>query len=311
MSIDNSISCASCHRQEFAFSDTLVASAGMLGGKTSRHSMLLVNARFADEMRFFWNERAANLPQQTTHPIQEHMEMGFSGQGGRPGIAALISKLQAIDYYKELLQLSYGDANLSESRLQECLSQFIFYIQSFDSCFDAGRASAPNDGAPFTKFTPQENMGKKLFLAPRVFNGSGQRTGGGLGCQGCHRAPEFDINPLSLNNGITGPLAGPGREFDITRSPALRDLVRGSDKRLNGPLMHTGNVSGLRGAVDHYNSITATPAQNPNLDPRVRPNGMGQQLNMTEDEKRAIVAFLETLGSNNMYTYKKWSNPFR
>ena len=51
--------------------------------------MRLVNARFAVEAKFFWDERAAPLEQQTTKPIQDHAEMGFSGQSGRPVLADL------------------------------------------------------------------------------------------------------------------------------------------------------------------------------------------------------------------------------
>ena len=60
LSVDNTISCGSCHQQQFAFSDTAVASIGV-NGTTARHSMRLVNARFSNEVRFFWNERAATL----------------------------------------------------------------------------------------------------------------------------------------------------------------------------------------------------------------------------------------------------------
>ena len=84
LSIDNTISCGSCHKQEFAFSDTAIASKGVAGGLTARHSMRLINSRFAVERKFFWDERAATLEAQTTMPIQDHAEMGFSGQNGRP-----------------------------------------------------------------------------------------------------------------------------------------------------------------------------------------------------------------------------------
>jgi cytochrome c peroxidase len=76
LSLNNTISCGSCHKQEFAFSDTAVRSVGFEGGLTGRHSMRLINARFADEMRFFWDKRAESLEVQTTMPVQDHVEMG-------------------------------------------------------------------------------------------------------------------------------------------------------------------------------------------------------------------------------------------
>jgi len=309
LSIDNSISCGSCHRQTFAFSDTALQSAGVAGGRTGRHSMRLINARFAQERRFFWDERAQSLEAQTTMPIQDHAEMGFSGQNGRPGLPALLTKLQGLPYYNELFRFVYGDIQVTESRMQECLSQFIRSIQSFDSKYDAGRAQAPNDGAPFANFTQQENQGKGLFLAPPQFDATGSRTGGGLGCGGCHRAPEFDIDPNSRNN---GHISSPGStipDLNNTRSPSLRDLLR-PDGIVNGPMMHNGIARSLRQAVEHYNNITLSPL-NTNLDPRLRPNGFGQRLQLTPQETDAVVAFLRTLSGTQVYSDARWSDPFR
>ena len=70
LSTNNTISCGSCHKQNFAFSDTAQLSNGVEGGVTVRHSMRLVNTRFANESKFFWNERAASLEVQTTMPFR-------------------------------------------------------------------------------------------------------------------------------------------------------------------------------------------------------------------------------------------------
>ncbi|WP_211220207.1 cytochrome-c peroxidase [Rudanella lutea] len=309
LSIDNTIACGSCHKQQFAFSDTALASSGVQGGLTSRHSMRLINTRFADEVKFFWDERAATLEAQTTKPIQDHAEMGFSGQNGRPDLNSLINKLNGIDYYKELFQFAYGSPTITEQRLQESLSSFIRSIQSFDSKYDIGRATAPNDGAPFQNFTTQENSGKQLFLQAPQFDATGSRIGGGFGCQGCHRAPEFDIDPNSRNNGVTRALnnvAGP--DFFITRSPTLRDVVNATGGS-NGPFMHSGVFATLPIAIGHYNIVNAVAGNN-NLDPRLRPGGNGQRLNMTPAEQSALVAFLRTLSGRNVYTDERWSNPF-
>jgi cytochrome c peroxidase len=308
LSIDNSISCGSCHKQEFAFSDTAIASKGVVGGTTARHSMRLINSRFAGEAKFFWDERAASLEQQTTKPIQDHAEMGFSGQAGRQGIADLLTKLQAIKYYNALFKFVYGDITVTESRLQECMAQFIRSIQSFDSKYDAGRVQVANDGQPFPNYTAQENQGKQLFLQAPVFGPGGVRTAGGAGCNGCHNAPEFDIDPNTRNNGIVGKIGVPGIDITITRTPSLRDLVNNAGVQ-NGPLMHTGNLATLQNAVGHYNTINIAPG-NTNLDPRLTPGGVGQQLNFTGAEMSAIVAFLRTLSGSNVYSDRKWGNPF-
>ncbi|MFA6947188.1 MAG: cytochrome-c peroxidase, partial [Pedobacter sp.] len=210
LSINNTISCSSCHKQEFAFSDTALVSSGVAGGLTTRHSMRLVNSRFAVEQKFFWDERAATLELQTTQPVRDHAEMGFSGQNGRPDLNTLLARLQGIAYYNELFKFAYNDINVTESRMQECLAQFIRSIQSFDSKYDAGRAQVANDNQNFPNFTPMENLGKNLFLAPPVFDANSSRIAGGLGCNACHNAPEFDIDPNSRNNGIIGMTNSPG-----------------------------------------------------------------------------------------------------
>lgn len=308
LSINNSIACASCHKQEFAFGDTAITSPGVENGQTIRHSMRLINTRYANEAKFFWNERAASLEAQTTMPIQDHLEMGFSGQTGRGNLTSLITKLNGIAYYKELFTLAYGDATITEARMQTALAQFIRSIQSFDSKYDVGRAQAPNDGAPFANFTAQENAGKNLFLAPPIFNAASQRIVGGLGCQGCHQAPEFDIDPNTRNNGFIGVIGSNQTDLDNTRSPSLRDILNATGVA-NTPFMHTAVPTTIRQVLAHYNSIANAP-RNTNLDARLKPNNIGQNLQMTPTEIDAMVAFLRTLTGKDVYTNKKWGNPF-
>lgn len=302
LSLNGTVSCGSCHKQEFAFGDTAIQSIGLAGGKTGRHSMRLVNTRFGGERRFFWDERAVTLETQTTMPIQDHVEMGFSGAGGDPDIDSLIRRLETVDYYQALFTLAFGDAVITEDRIQRALSQFIRSIQSFDAKYDEGRAMVNADTDPFPNFTNQENLGKALFLNPP--------PAGGAGCQGCHRAPEFDIDPNSLNNGIIGVAGGGGTDLTVTRAPSLRDLVNPAGQP-NGPFMHTGSLATLLEVIDHYNRIPPNPA-NTNLDPRLAgpPGGQGQNLQLSPQEKSALEAFLRTLTGTAIYTAEQWSNPF-
>jgi cytochrome c peroxidase len=308
LSIDNSVSCASCHRQEFAFGDTALQSKGVSGGLTGRHSMRLVNARFAVETKFFWNERAATLEAQTTQPIQDHAEMGFSGLSGRGTINTLLTKLQAIPYYKELFTFVYNDVTVTEPKLQECLAQFIRSIQSFDAKYDAGRVQVNNDNQPFPNYTASENAGKNLFLTPPQFDATSNRIGGGIGCNGCHNAPEFDIDPNTRNNGIIGTIGSNTLDLLNTRAPSLRDLINNNGVQ-NGPMMHTGNLATIQNVIGHYANINIAPGNN-NLDNRLRPNGIGQKLNLTAQEVINVVAFLRTLSGINVYTDAKWKSPF-
>lgn len=307
LSSNNTISCSSCHKQSLAFTDDAIASQGV-NGTTGRHSMRLINTRFAAETKFFWDERAANLETQTSMPIKDHAEMGYSGSNGDASISTLLTKLSGIGYYKELFKFVYGSEEITENKIQLALAQFIRSIQSFDSKYDTGRALVANDNVNFPNFTAQENTGKNLFNTPPVFDATGNRTSGGLGCAGCHKAPEFDIDPNTLSNGIGGSIAG-GQDFTNTRAPSLRDLVK-TDGTINSQLMHTGVITSLQAAIGHYGDLTNAASNNTNLDPRLKPNGFGQKLNLTATEVNAVIAFLKTLSGTNVYTDTKWSSPF-
>jgi len=309
LSINNTISCGSCHNQQFAFGDTAIVSLGVEGGVTVRHSMRLINSRFADERKFFWDERASSLEAQTIMPMQDHAEMGYSGQNGRPGLSVLLSKLSTIDYYKELFGFIYGDINITELRLQECLAQFVRSIQSFDSKYDTGRALVQNDMISFPNFTAQENIGKNLFLTPPNFDALGNRISGGLGCNNCHRAPEFDIDPNTGNNGIIGTINATGIDLHNTKAPSLKNLVK-TNGVVNTPMMHTAVINTLQQAIGHYGTINIAAGNN-TLDPRLKPNGFGQKLNLTQQDVNSVIAFLQTLAGTAVYTDSKWSNPFR
>lgn len=301
LSLTGAVACASCHKQGRAFGDDALQSAG-INGVTGRHSMRLVNARFSDEVRFFWDERAIDLENQTTEPIQDHVEMGFSGENESPGIDSLINRLESIDYYPILFNEAFGNMEITEERISLALSQFVRSILSFDSPFDEGFMQVNGIGQPFPNYTPQENLGKQLFLDPP--------PQGGAGCAGCHNPPEFSIDPESLNNGIIG-VAGDPEAMDLsnTKAPTLRDLVNPEGTE-NGPFMHDGSLASLIDVINHYNQIDTDPL-NDNLDPRlIDPGGQGQNLNLSENEKQALVAFLYTLSGTELYDAEQWSDPF-
>lgn len=312
LSTDDTVSCASCHQQEVGFSDLATVSEGV-NGVTGRHSMRLINSRFSSEDRFFWDERAATLEEQATLPIQDHAEMGFSGENGAPNFADLIVKLEALPRYETLFTLAFGDATISEARMQLALAQFIRSIQSFDSNFDTGIAQVNgNINADFPNFTGQENEGKALFLQAAQFNRNGVRTGGGLGCAACHQGAEFSIDPNSGNNGVISVANAIG-EIDLTntKSPTMRDIFSPTGV-INGPFMHDGSMATFEDVLDHYNDITFDPDTNPDLDNRLRGGrqGQGQQLVMTAAERSAVTAFVMTLTGNDVYTNERWSDPF-
>lgn len=289
LSRNNTIACASCHIQEDGFIDPDVLSTGFQGGLTGAHSMRLGNIRFYPDEEMFWDRRATSVEDQATQPIQDAVEMGFDAANG--GIAALIAKMGNIPYYAELFTLVYGDANITENRMQLAIAQYVRSMVSVNSKFDDGMAAVYTPGgnnninAPFPNFTPQENMGKALYL-------------GAAGCNACHAAPTFGMR---ANRGSNGLDLG---ETTIFKSPSLKNIG------VTGPYMHDGRFATLEEVIDFY-STDVQPG--PALDNRLTvpgPSNAPLILNLNPTEKAALVAFLRTLDDDVLNTDPKFSSPF-
>ncbi|CAL2085990.1 cytochrome-c peroxidase [Tenacibaculum sp. 190524A05c] len=336
LSVDNSISCASCHIQEHAFSDLENVSKGINDNLTPKHSMRLVNIRFSNDGRVRWDKSANTIEDQMTLPIKDEKEMGFSGENGMPSFDDLIIKMEATEYYSSLFTSAFGDDTITEDRIQKALAQFVRSIQSFDSKYDIGRAQVNDDLTDFSNFTDDENAGKRLFIQDfewvedshtvtdvpgdpgGTFNVA-KRTVGGFNCATCHQPPEFNIDPNSLNNAFVRPASNnPNAPSDIhnTRSPSLRDLIKADKESLNGGMFHSGQAHFLQDIFGHYEFRRLDEVDNPNLDPRLRRvspstgENIALLMNSTVQERQQINAFLSTLTGSDVYTNEKWSDPF-
>lgn len=298
LSINGTIACASCHKQDKGFSDDATLSLGFNGGTTGRHSMTLINARFYQRGRFFWDERATTLEEQVLMPFQDPVEMGMT-------LEQVVSKVQEQTYYPELFQKAFGSTEITSDKISKALAQFIRSIVSYSSKYDQGRAMVANPGANFPNFTTEENTGKNIFFQT-IPNGGGA-------CFGCHTTEAFiSANPGPQNNGLDAASTtdlGAGAVFNNPifvgrfKTTSLRNI------ELTAPYMHDGRFATLEEVVEHYNSgIQAHPTLSPAL---TDTNGNPVRLNLTSSEKAALVAFLKTLTDNSVSTEIKWSNPFK
>ena len=291
LSINNTVSCASCHEQGIAFTDNNQFSTGFDGvSVTGAHSMRLLNARFYEGESFFWDKRAPTLEAQTTQPIQDAVEMGFDASNG--GMAALIAKMNDIEYYPALFEMAFGDETITEDRMQRALAQYIRAMVSTDSRFDEAyaenyNANAPGNGAgqDFPQFTAEENLGKRIFTTNQ----------GGINCAACHQLPTF-----ALNNNVRGIGLDPA-ETIIFKAPSLKNVATSAQ------FMHDGRCSSLEAVVEFYNSGIRP---GPMLDNRLMQNGQPIRMNLSEAEKQALIAFLETLTDNTVVNDPKFSDPF-
>lgn len=294
LSFNNGVSCASCHAQDKGFSDTPRFSVGFSGNAfTTAHAMRLANARYFRPGTSFWDRRAASLEAQATQPVTNAIEMGFDATHG--GIAAAVAKLQALPYYAPLFTLAFGDATITEARIQNALAQFERSMVSSNSRWDAGYASTFNATAPrrglnldVPGLTAEENRGRALFMGGVV---------PGVNCAACHEPPTFALTANARSNGLD---AG---ETTVFKSPSLKNVA------LATAFMHDGRFSTLAQVVEHYDSgVQAGPA----LDNRLTgPGNAPRRPNLSAADKAALVAFLGTLSDSAMVSDAKFSNPFK
>ena len=287
LSANNRTSCASCHLQAHAFSDPRPASQGFRGALTDRRAMPLVNLRYYERARFFWDERAGNLEEMVLQPIHSRVEMGQDSK-------TLVELLTHDPAYRGLFERAFGDSEISETRIGRALAQFVRSMVSYRSRYDKGRARARSAQDDFSIFTRQENRGKALFMRH---------------CGSCHMKDgnEHFFVPLPANTGLRphDPKADGGvgdvtmRPLDLGsfKSPSLRNV------EMTAPYAHDGRFATLEAVIDHYSD---NPIVDPNLG-YVRPVG---PLKFTTSEKRALIAFLKTLTDRRFLSDPKFANPF-
>ena len=289
LSVNNTVSCASCHDQAKGFSDDVTLSVGFNGGLTGRNSMGLANAKYYDNGRFFWDERASTLEEQVLMPIQDAVEMGLTLQ-------ELETKLQDDDYYSVLFRRAFGDENVTRQRISLALAQFIRSMVSYESKYDAGLSQTNNPQANFPNFTASENLGKNLFFSNRTR------------CSDCHDTNSF-VGDQARNNGLDAVLTdlgvagatGNNNDRGEFKVPSLRNI------QLTAPYMHDGRFSTLEEVVEHYNSGVQNSAD---LDNRLRQGNGVRRLNLSNQEKQALVDFMLALTDNNFIADEKFADPF-
>lgn len=261
LSADRSVSCATCHDPERAFTDDRPKAVGVYGRTGPRRVPKLVNRGYGRS--FFWDGRIPTLEEQVLQPVVNSLEMDLP-------LAEAVERLKADETYAELFLAAFGQPP-DENALANALASYVRTILSGGSRYDryvAGESEALDQ---------RERLGLEIF-----------RTKGN--CVTCHLGPNLTDERFH-NTGIGfagGRFVDDGR-FTVTddprdrgafKTPTLRDVA------LTAPYMHDGSLTTLERVIEDYNR-GGTP--NPQLDSEIR------KLNLSEPEKEALAAFLRTL----------------
>ncbi len=226
LSADNSISCASCHNLNYAFSDTTASSIGIRGQKSLRNSPPLFN--LSDHDFFFWDGGAPTLELQISSPIESEEEMDMN-------LVELCAKLNKIEAYHQKSQEAFG-TEITPYVITRSIANYLRTLVSRNSPYDrylAGDESALDE---------ESKMGLELF------NGKAR-------CYICHSGPNLMDNKYH-NLGLPMQNLDSGRaritmqsdDFGKFKTPTLRNLT------LTAPYMHDGRFNTLEEVLDHISS---------------------------------------------------------
>ena len=217
LSKNNTVSCGSCHQQQFSFDDTARLSKGLAGALTARNSMALLNVRFYRSGKMFWDERAASVEKQALQPIQNHDEMGLT-------LAELETKVKALNYYPALFLKAFGSTLIDSVRISKAIAQFERSIVTYQSKYDQVKQG-------LTTFTPAEAQGEQVFLTPP--------PGIPNSCATCHTPPMF-LNSAAPGFGLIDPNDAGINNQNRFKSGSLRNI--GSAVAL----FHNGRIANLQ-----------------------------------------------------------------
>lgn len=274
LSVNNTVSCASCHKQEFAFSDGgIVLSKGIDGQTAKRHTPAIFN--MAWNTSFMWDGGVNNLEVMPLAPLTNHLEMGET-------IKHIIYKLNRDQEYPTLFKNVFHRDSIDDQQMFWAIAQYMSNLVSAHAKYD--RIIAGTD-----RFNPEEQEGYALFKA---------------NCATCHKEPLFTDYSYQ-NNGLDASFADSGR-FRITQSapdigkfkvPTLRNVA------VTYPYMHDGRFATLSDVLKHYASGIKSSAT---LSDKLAKDGK-PGLSLTEDEQNKIILFLQTLTDSTLLTNKYYT----
>ena len=273
LSKNNTISCGSCHKQQFSFDDNIAKSKGFEGGFTDRNSMAILNIRFYKSGKMFWDERSATVEKQALQPIQNHTEMGLT-------LAELETKVRALNYYPVLFQNAFGSSVIDSNKIANALAQFERSIVTYQSKYDKVKQGLDN-------FTTAEALGETVFnAAPPPPPGGGTPPS----CASCHTPPMF-INSQAPPFAFPDPTDLGINNQNRFKSGSLRNV----GTRI--ALFHNGSIANLQAML-----TAGAPGSGTSPIPAH---------SVAPQDVQNLLAFLNTLTDNTVITEVKFSDPFR
>jgi cytochrome c peroxidase len=312
LSVNNTKACASCHAQEFAFTDSYTRSIGALGDLVQRNAKPLVNIVFekyltAADSTIHFPEEQINNPMFNEHPV----ELGMKGNE-----AKILERIKADTYYQQQFRKAFSNKEnpITINNIQNSIASFVKTILSFDSPYD--RYYYRKDKGSMNS---EQLNGSKLFFSNE------------LNCGSCHGGINFSSPSIKNGNGFSDLYFNTGLynvnnqgsypEEDLglsylTKNPAdigkfkvptLRNLA------FTAPYFHDGSATTLDDVITLYENggrnivigaYKGDGRNNPNKHPLIK----GFKLN--SQQRKDLVSFLLSLSDSSVLKKPAYTNPF-
>ena len=266
LSRDYSVSCATCHKPEFAFADNVAKSKGIynqLGERNTPSAMNQSNRNF-----YFWDGRAETLEEQALGPIENPKEMDLP-------LSIAIKRLKNHEKYNKAFYAIYGQAP-SRELLAQTLAAFERTLETGNSAFDSYMKEEDT-----TLFSASAKRGLEIF------NTKGK-------CFDCHFGVDFTGNDRFKNIGLYNgkDLNDEGRytisknkkDLGAFKVPGLRNIAQ------TAPYMHNGMHKTLMEVIDYYNEPDKFISNSINRDTL-----LSEPLGLSASEKKDLENFLLSL----------------
>jgi cytochrome c peroxidase len=264
LSEDSTISCASCHRPEFAFADTVSFSKGVHARLGARNAPSVMN--MASRTAFFWDGRANTLAEQALFPIEDVNEMNLP-------VKEAIKRLNRSKKYQYLF-LKVFKQKPSAKNLGAALAAFQETLETSNTPNDRWLNDEPEG------LTEQQIRGRDIFRVKAK-------------CFECHFSPDFTIDEFKNIGLFNGKNLNDSGRYRVTKNPADIGKMKVPGLRnvaMTAPYMHDGRFKTLREVIDYYDNphVLVPDALN-------RDTILLQPLGLTEEEKQDLESFLHSL----------------
>jgi cytochrome c peroxidase len=299
LSKDKTISCASCHKQELAFSDDVAFSTGVENRATARNSIALGSVlNFAayyggfSGIPFFWDNRAESVQDQSRATLGNPVEMDMK-------MHEVVDVVRKLEYYEPLVDKAFSKRlnKITETDVLNAIGEFVNSLTNYNTRFDTelDKVGITKINNNFSGFTASENRGKSLYLT---------------NCASCHGQNAARPPVVSANNGLmmtyddkgVGKHTNNGKDESLFKVPTLRNIAR------TAPYMHNGMFKTLSEVIDHYSTGIVL---HKNLSSALKSNSnTAKKFNFSEQDKEDLMAFLMTLNDDKVITAAKFSDPF-